>query len=113
MTIDGVAFVDVQVTGTVTVKQNDTIQWTVRNQSSVNLTNVGVVDFAPGNGGTAFSAGPPPPIPNLPAKVAGAPTPKVLYPATPIPADGDPDTYKYSVVANGLLVKDPEMVLDP
>jgi hypothetical protein len=106
MTIDGVDFIDVKVIKSVPVKKGDTIQWTVRNQSKTDLTNVGVIDFAPTqSGGTAFSAGPPPVIANLPAKTSGQ--------LGPIMADGDPDTYEYSIVADGLLVKDPEMVLDP
>ncbi len=107
---DGTTYVNVQATPKHTHKHGELVTWKIINRTGIAIPGVKVIDFYPlGNGVT--------PCRTLPTPVNVLPS--GTQPDITMTADGDTpapnttDAYKYSIVANGFLVKDPELDIDP
>ena len=103
---DDVDYVEVIAPKKKKVKTTQTIQWLIKNFTANALTNVAVVDFFATNGGTPFAAGVPAAV-NVPAKGAGGPGTGTINATA-----GDIDGYKYTIVANGFQVVDPDLDIE-
>jgi hypothetical protein len=117
-TRDGISYTEVNVDFHVNVKKKDLtapipqsgdVAWEIKNSTSAPLNNVAVLDFfGTKNRGTAFPSGNPAPV-NVPARGAGGPGTGTINAV----ADGTVDIYKYTVIANGTQVIDPELEIEP
>lgn len=107
--------------------RSDTVEWSIVNHTTHNI-EVAVVDFYAAKGGMPFSSGfVPEPSASVLAKAGEVPGTGTInrikdiggVVRARINADGDPATYKYSVLVRiggvdpWILVRDPEMDIEP